>query len=141
MAGRKLLVALLLPLIVIGGVLFVQGCGGGSQTDQEQAATEKEVTAGDESESAESMQEPAKAEKPEAEMALVGYTCSMHPEETSLEPGKCSQCGMELEEARVLYVCTMCPDEHSREPGKCSHCGMDLVLRPVPEEKEMGETH
>jgi Heavy metal binding domain len=26
----------------------------------------------------------------------VTYTCEMHPEEISHEPGKCSKCGMEL---------------------------------------------
>jgi hypothetical protein len=32
------------------------------------------------------------------EVAGVTYTCPMHPEVTSTEPGKCPKCGMNLEE-------------------------------------------
>jgi hypothetical protein len=77
----------------------------------------------------------------EEAMTLAGYVCPMHPEETSLEPGDCSVCGMALEPAKLHYVCPMHPEETSLEPGKCSACGMELVLRPVGmghEDKGMG---
>ena len=134
MAGRKLLVALLCPLVVVGGVILIQGCGGGGQTEETQTATEEEMPAAEEPVPDESMPEPSATPEHEAVMALAGYTCPMHPEATSLEPGQCGACGMDLEEAQVLYVCTMCNEVHSREPGRCSHCDVDLVLRPVPED-------
>jgi hypothetical protein len=71
----------------------------------------------------------------EEAMTLAGYVCPMHPEETSLEPGTCSVCGMALEPTKLHYVCPMHPEETSLEPGKCSACGMELVLRPVDMEK------
>lgn len=39
---------------------------------------------------------PAKADSAEVKTA-VKYTCPMHPEVISKEPGKCPQCGMDLE--------------------------------------------
>ena len=63
------------------------------------------------------------------------YTCPMHPEVTSSQPGKCSKCGMELtlspkekmkKEVMKIYTCPMHPDVTSDKPGKCSKCGMDL---------------
>jgi len=32
----------------------------------------------------------------EGDSTKIAYTCSMHPEVISDEPGKCSKCGMEL---------------------------------------------
>ena len=132
-ASRRLLVALLCPLFLAGALLAVQGCGGGGETEQAQTAEETEPA--EESKPDESM---LAVEEREEKLALAGYTCPMHPEACSLEPGKCSACGMDLEKTQVQYVCTMCPDVHMHAPGKCAHCGMDLVLRPVSEEKEAG---
>jgi len=44
------------------------------------------------------------------EVAGVTYTCSMHPEVISNEPGKCPQCGMTLVKAGT--------DEHQHEAGE-----------------------
>lgn len=64
---------------------------------------------------------------------------------TSNKPGKCPQCGMDLEkveptpvkkdeskpsaqaeEKKTVWVCPM-GDYTSDKPGKCPNCGMDLV--------------
>lgn len=70
------------------------------------------------------------------------YTCPMHANEFSKQPGKCTQCGMELvvsengkgkalgkdkQKDHAKFSCPMHPDVTSNEPGKCSKCGMDLV--------------
>lgn len=68
------------------------------------------------------------------------YTCPMHPEVRSDQPGQCPKCGMDLEltepeggQARAgeseaeEYTCVMHPEVRSDRPGKCPKCGMDLV--------------
>jgi len=122
-------------------VLALAGCtdqNGGSQTDtMENSATQAQL-----------------------------YTCSMHPEVISEEPGECPICGMDLvpvsstesageqemehqhdtmenmdsggEEAAQLWTCSMHPEVVSEEPGECPICGMDLV--PVSSTSENVET-
>jgi hypothetical protein len=75
------------------------------------------------------------------EVAAKVYSCPMHPDVTSNEPGKCSKCGMDLtlskkEEMKMttMYSCPMHPDVTSDKPGKCSKCGMAL------QEKKDGHT-
>jgi FtsP/CotA-like multicopper oxidase with cupredoxin domain len=71
------------------------------------------------------------------------YSCPMHPEITSSEPGRCPKCGMKLTPSAVpssTYACPMHPDVTSGEPGRCPKCGMKLtpseVSTPVtPSEK------
>lgn len=43
---------------------------------------------------------PDSTQKTSQDIAAV-YTCPMHPEVTSAEPGKCPQCGMNLEIAKA----------------------------------------
>ncbi|MFQ5515625.1 MAG: efflux RND transporter periplasmic adaptor subunit [Myxococcota bacterium] len=87
------------------------------------------------------------------------YACPMHPDEISTEPGRCSLCGMDLEErgarpgeferlhtkhehehAHVQdadegrYSCPMHPDVVASEPGRCPICGMFLEKSEDPEE-------
>ena len=96
------------------------------------------------------------------------YTCPMHPEVISDEPGSCPKCGMHLvpveaagehnghgaghkqhhghakhdssNAALSQYTCPMHPEVISDEPGSCPKCGMFLV--PVTEAGEhSGHVH
>jgi FtsP/CotA-like multicopper oxidase with cupredoxin domain len=57
----------------------------------------------------------------------VVYTCPMHSEVVSEEPGSCPQCGMKLMPAATTYTCPMHPEVVSEEPGRCPDCGMKLL--------------
>jgi FtsP/CotA-like multicopper oxidase with cupredoxin domain len=57
----------------------------------------------------------------------VIYTCPMHPEVVSEEPGSCPQCGMKLMPAATSYTCPMHPQIVSQEQGRCPECGMKLL--------------
>jgi FtsP/CotA-like multicopper oxidase with cupredoxin domain len=59
----------------------------------------------------------------------VVYTCPMHPEVISDEPGTCPECGMKLMPvaAPKMYVCPMHPEVVSEVQGKCPECGMKLM--------------
>jgi FtsP/CotA-like multicopper oxidase with cupredoxin domain len=60
----------------------------------------------------------------------VAYTCPMHPEVISDEPGKCPKCGMKLlatAVAPIAYACPMHPEVRSDQPDRCPKCGMKLV--------------
>jgi FtsP/CotA-like multicopper oxidase with cupredoxin domain len=62
--------------------------------------------------------------------ATVIYTCPMHPEVMSEEPGKCPHCGMKLlatAAAPTAYACPMHPEVTSDQPDRCPECGMKLV--------------
>ncbi|HEY9091569.1 MAG TPA: heavy metal-binding domain-containing protein [Parasphingorhabdus sp.] len=88
---------------------------------------------------------------------LVQYTCPMHSEVISAEPGSCPKCGMFLvpadtksehaghdarhghtkhaaDESPARYTCPMHPEVVQDEPGNCPKCGMTLV--PVEEAVE-----
>lgn len=97
--------------------------------------------------------------------AAAKYTCPMHPEVVSDEPGSCPKCGMFLEPvkaedghshgghglhghenhkkadgesggAAAKYTCPMHPEVVSDEPGSCPKCGM--FLEPVKAESDHG---
>jgi Cu(I)/Ag(I) efflux system membrane fusion protein/cobalt-zinc-cadmium efflux system membrane fusion protein len=91
------------------------------------------------------------------------YSCPMHPEAVSDEPGRCPECGMDLEEREATpgelarfheghhhdqegetshaaegakYFCPMHPEIASEDPGRCPVCGMFLERKS--EEPEAG---
>ena len=70
--------------------------------------------------------------------ASAQYTCPMHPEVLSGEPGACPKCGMALEATepstttqRTQYTCPMHPQIVRDGPGMCPICGMALEPRTV----------
>ena len=75
------------------------------------------------------------------------YTCPMHPEVQSAEPGACPKCGMALElvtpapAPATEWVCPMHPEIVRTGPGNCPICGMALEPRTVSaaEERENPE--
>jgi FtsP/CotA-like multicopper oxidase with cupredoxin domain len=61
--------------------------------------------------------------------AQLIYTCPMHADVVSQEPGKCPKCGMKLLPAAAPtgYACPMHPEVTSDNADRCPKCGMKLV--------------
>ncbi len=67
------------------------------------------------------------------------YTCPMHPNVVSEEPGRCPECGMKLlpiETPPTSYVCPMHPHVISDSPDRCPECGMKLLPAHLVETSE-----
>jgi FtsP/CotA-like multicopper oxidase with cupredoxin domain len=77
-----------------------------------------------------------------ADGALV-YTCPMHPEVASDEPGRCPSCGMKLiaEAAPTGFACPMHPDVTSETADRCPECGMKLIPARLVQSQAGGHEH
>ncbi|MDQ6892736.1 MAG: heavy metal translocating P-type ATPase [Acidobacteriota bacterium] len=67
-----------------------------------------------------------------------GFTCPMHPEVRSQNPGPCPKCGMALERltpkpsaTALQWTCPMHPEIVRDGPGSCPICGMALEPRTI----------
>jgi transcription initiation factor IIE alpha subunit len=85
-----------------------------------------------------------KAGKADTAQHATYYTCPMHPDIVSFQPGKCPKCGMDLNltskeqmKARVTksYTCPVHLDVVSHDPGKCPKCGRKMNLSPKEQMK------
>jgi FtsP/CotA-like multicopper oxidase with cupredoxin domain len=65
---------------------------------------------------------------PEGDGPVV-YSCPMHAEVVSEEPGHCPECGMKLlaSQAPASFTCPMHLEVVSEQPGHCPECGMKLL--------------
>jgi transcription initiation factor IIE alpha subunit len=86
----------------------------------------------------------SKAGKIDTAKHVALYTCSMHPDVVSHEPGKCPTCGMDLTlsgkekmkaEVSKNYVCPVHSKVVSHNAGKCPKCGKALHLSPKQQMK------
>jgi len=68
------------------------------------------------------------------------YSCPVHKDVTSHDPGKCPQCGRKLNlspkeqmksEVTKIYTCPMHPDVALDKDGKCPKCGRALVEKTL----------
>ncbi len=75
---------------------------------------------------------------PPPSSTLAKYTCPMHPEVQSDQPGDCPKCGMALElgtpqrsAGKMIYTCPMHPQVEQDHPGTCPICGMTLEPKNI----------
>ena len=76
--------------------------------------------------------------------ATLIYTCPMHPDVASEQPGRCPDCGMKLLATETPgtptgYACPMHPAVVSDEPSRCPECGMKLVPAALVNQPAVGE--
>jgi transcription initiation factor IIE alpha subunit len=86
----------------------------------------------------------AKAGKKDTLQHTSLYTCPMHSDVASKQPGKCPKCGMDLvltskEQMKMdvvkNYTCPVHLEVTKHDPGKCPICGKKLNLSPKEQMK------
>ena len=90
---------------------------------------------------AQSMHSPRAPEPAPAPPQAATYTCPMHPEVKSSQPGSCPKCGMALAPllpvqplATTQWTCPMHPEIVRDAPGSCPICGMALEPKTITAE-------
>src|ERR671911_842730 len=75
--------------------------------------------------------------------AASSWTCPMHPDVVTSEPGTCPSCGMKLipGAAASSWTCPMHPDVVTSEPGTCPSCGMKLIPGAAGAVASSGHSH
>jgi FtsP/CotA-like multicopper oxidase with cupredoxin domain len=73
--------------------------------------------------------------------AASSWTCPMHPDVVSAEPGTCPTCGMKLIPMAASWTCPMHPEVVSAEPGTCPSCGMKLIAAGTGAAAVEGHSH
>jgi FtsP/CotA-like multicopper oxidase with cupredoxin domain len=75
--------------------------------------------------------------------AASSWTCPMHPDVVTSEPGTCPSCGMKLipGAAASSWTCPMHPDVVTSEPGTCPSCGMKLIPQAAGAVASSGHSH
>lgn len=85
-----------------------------------------------------------KAGRVDTAQHITLYTCPMHSDVQSYEPGKCPKCKMDLtlstkEKMKAsetkAYACPVHLTVKSHDPGKCPQCGRKLNLSPKEQMK------
>jgi FtsP/CotA-like multicopper oxidase with cupredoxin domain len=70
------------------------------------------------------------------------WTCPMHPDIVTAEPGTCPTCGMKLvPTAASSWTCPMHPDVVTAGPGTCPTCGMKLIPQVTGAVPSAGHPH
>jgi Cu+-exporting ATPase len=116
------------------------GCCHGKSDSQQHADKHAEGHCGQEG----SGHQPAGSQNTTA-ASSANYSCPMHPEVESDQPGSCPKCGMALERVGVPaqeaseWVCPMHPEIVRQESGSCPICGMALEPRTVAAEDDNAE--
>ena len=80
---------------------------------------------------------------PEGDGPVI-YSCPMHPDVVTQEPGHCPECGMKLlavEAPALTYTCPMHPEVVSDEAGHCPECGLKLLPSHLVAEAGGGGEH
>jgi FtsP/CotA-like multicopper oxidase with cupredoxin domain len=74
--------------------------------------------------------------------AASAWTCPMHPDVVTNEPGTCPTCGMKLIPTAVSsWTCPMHPDVVTAGPGTCPTCGMKLIPQATGAVASSGHSH
>ena len=85
-----------------------------------------------------------KAGKKDTQQHATFYSCPMHADVASNQPGKCPKCGMDLnltnkeemkKDVTKNYTCPVHFEITKHDPGKCPNCGKKLSLSPKEQMK------
>ena len=113
--------------------VFLTGCSGGGSSENGRADSQNGIAQGEvvQDQTAKGKDHSGHDHSSFDTVGDIVYTCSMHPEVRTDEPGTCPICGMNLTTVDPLYTCSMHPEVRSNKPGTCPICNMNLVPMEV----------